>query len=100
MKNGRSSKPRKVVVYYRDIPHCLDLVACRKALVRRQVEGKFHAMDQLAVAVGCSRSTASRFFSGRNTSLETALRVVAQLGVRFDDVATPCTAATDCRDGA
>lgn len=94
----RTPKPRKVVVYFRETPYCLDLVACRKALVRCQVEGKFDSMEALAVGVGCSRSTASRFFSGRLGGLGNTLRILEQLGLRFDDVAVAIETLADCSD--
>lgn len=36
-----------------------------------------------------SRSTASRFFSGRRTSLRAALRILAVLRLDFTDIARP-----------
>jgi hypothetical protein len=81
---------RKAIVYYRGLPHLLDLAACRQGLVRCQVQGKFASMDGLAEAARCSRSTASRFFAGRPTSLAITLRVLEQLGLGFDEVARPC----------
>jgi hypothetical protein len=76
-------------VSYRGIEYALDLVRCRRALVGRQIEGTIDSMESLANAVGISRSTASRFFSGRPTSLAVTLRVMATLGLRFDEVARP-----------
>jgi transcriptional regulator with XRE-family HTH domain len=78
-----------VVVTYQDIPWQLDLVECRRALVLRQVAGEFDSMDALASAVGISRSTASRFFSGRPTSLKVTLAILEALRLEFDDVARP-----------
>src|SRR2546423_1902669 len=69
MSARMASRPRQVTVWYRGIPYTLDLVSCRRALVARQVEGLVASMESLARAVGISRSTASRFFSGRPTSL-------------------------------
>src|ERR1700730_7997938 len=66
-------RPRHVIVWYRGAPYELDLVRCRRALVMRQVEGELDNMNSLARAVGVSRSTASRFFSGRSTSLAVTL---------------------------
>ena len=43
----------------------------------------------LAVKVGVSRSAASRFFSGRPTSLAVTLKILDALHVKFEDVATP-----------
>ena len=54
-----------------------------------QVAGELDSMESLAVAVGISRSTASRFFSGRATSLAVTLRILAALQLKFEDVATP-----------
>jgi hypothetical protein len=45
-------------------------------------------MECLAEAVGISRSTASRFFSGRPTSLTVTLKILAALKLTFEDVAT------------
>jgi hypothetical protein len=82
-------RPQAVVVHYRGLPYQLDLVMCRRALVQRQVAGEFHSMENLASACSISRSTASRFFSGRNTSLVVTLKILAALHLEFEDVATP-----------
>jgi transcriptional regulator with XRE-family HTH domain len=71
----------------------LNLVRCRHALVMRQVEGELDNMNSLAVKVGVSRSTASRFFSGRSTSLAVTLRILATLRLSFEDVARPVGSA-------
>lgn len=68
----------------------MNLAVCRQALVWRQVDGGLHSMEGLARASGCSRSTASRFFSG-GTSLPTALAIIAVLKLAFDEVFTRCT---------
>jgi hypothetical protein len=86
----RSRRPRTAIVVYRGVPHRLDLVACRLALVRCQVEGEFYSAEGLASAIGISRSTVSRFFGGRATSLQTTLAILEKLKLRFDDVAKPC----------
>jgi hypothetical protein len=91
-----SERPREVIVWYRGTSFVLDLVYCRRALVQRQVEGELDNMNSLARAVGVSRSTASRFFSGRSTSLAVTLRVLAVLRLKFEDVARPVTLAS-CR---
>jgi hypothetical protein len=82
------SRPDHTDVLYRGIPHRLDLVRCRRALVHRQVEGAFTTMNDLANLIGRSRSTATRFFSGRNTSLTVTLSILAALRLEFADVAT------------
>jgi hypothetical protein len=86
-----TSRPKKVTVRYRGIPYSLNLVACRRALVARQVDGDLDSMESLADAVGVSRSTASRFFSGKPTSLTVTLRILKALKLKFEAVATPET---------
>jgi transcriptional regulator with XRE-family HTH domain len=66
----------------------MDLGVCQHAHVRRQIEGEFDSMERLAEAIGCSRSTVSRFFSGKRTSLAVALMVLDKLKLTFDDVFT------------
>jgi transcriptional regulator with XRE-family HTH domain len=84
-----ASRPKQVTVWYRGIPYTLDLVRCRRALVNRQVEGELDSMESLAKVVGISRSTASRFFSGRPTSLTVTLKILVALRLTFDEVARP-----------
>ena len=84
----RSRRPESVVVWYRDIAYDLNLLECRRALVERQVEGELDSMESLANAVRISRSTASRFFSGRPTSLAVTLKILSKLGLTFEKVAT------------
>jgi transcriptional regulator with XRE-family HTH domain len=84
-----ATRPKQVAVWYRGIPYMLDLVRCRRALVQRQVEGDLDSIESLAQAVGISRSTASRFFSGRPTSLAVTLKILAALRLTFEDVARP-----------
>lgn len=88
MSARRHSRPNKVTVWYRGIPYTLDLNACRRALVDRQVDGALDSMESLANAVGISRSTASRFFSGRPTSLAVTLKILEALHLSFDEVAS------------
>ncbi len=84
-----STRPRQATVWYRGIPYAIDLVTCRRALVNRQVEGELDSMEGLAKAVGVSRSTASRFFAGRPTSLSVTLKILATLRLKFEEVAKP-----------
>jgi hypothetical protein len=85
----RAARPRSVLMYYKDLPYRLDLMRCRRALVERQVEGDLASMEGLASVVGISRSTASRFFGGRPTSLTVTLRILDALHLKFEDVARP-----------
>ena len=84
---ARMNRPHTVVVSYRGLLYELDLMTCRRALVNRQVAGDIHSMQSLAASCGISRSTASRFFSGRTTSLAVTLRILAALRLVFEDAA-------------
>ena len=84
-----AKRPRRVTVWYSGIPYSLDLVKCRRALVDCQVRGELDGMESLAKTVGISRSTASRFFSGRPTSLAVTKRILDALHLKFEDVVTP-----------
>jgi hypothetical protein len=96
----RRSRPVTTIVYYRGVGHSLDLAACWRALVRRQVEGAFDSMAGLADAAGASRSTCTRFFGGRSTSLRVTLRILTALGLHFDDVTHPLYGgSSDTDDG-
>ena len=53
-------------------------------------------MESLANAVGISRSTATRFFGGRPTSLAVTLKILDALHLTFADVAR----AADGQDDA
>jgi DNA-binding XRE family transcriptional regulator len=88
-------RPRRVLVNFKGIVYEMDRVTCQHALVRRQVEGEFHSMELLAAAAGVSRSTASRFFAGRQMSLTVALAVLCKLKLSFDDVFRPCDIERD-----
>jgi hypothetical protein len=82
-------QPRRAIVNFRGIDHEMNVTVCRMALVQRQVAGEFDSMEGLADAIGRSRSTVSRFFAGRRTSLPVALAVLDKLKLRFDQVFTP-----------
>lgn len=81
-------RPRFVTVWYRDVPYALDLARCRRALVERQVEGDLNSLMELAKRADISRSTASRFFNGRATSLAVTLSILGVLHLEFEEVAT------------
>ena len=90
----RRSRPRpaRATVVYRGIPYAVDLECCRRALIWRQVEGEVESQQDLGDRVGLSRSTVSRFFSGRSTTLGTTLRILTALRLDFRDVAAPLAA--------
>lgn len=87
---GVADKPI-TVIWFRGVPYTVDVPACRKSLVRRQVEGELTNMTSLAVAASISRSTASRFFSRRGISLAAMLRILKALRLEFGDVCQPAT---------
>jgi hypothetical protein len=87
MSRPMSGGPGHVIVWYRGLPYRLDLVRCRRAMVECQVEGEISSLESLAATVGISRSTASRFFSGRPTSLAVTLRILQTLHLTFQEVA-------------
>lgn len=76
-------------MFYRGLAYMLNLLVCRRALVNCQVSGELDSMESLADRVSISRSTASRFFTGRPTSLTVTLRILDTLHLRFEDVARP-----------
>jgi len=86
---ARIARPQRAIVNFRGIDHEMNLPVLRLALVHRQVAGEFHSMEELAGAVAVSRSTVSRYFAGRSTSLPVALKIVAKLKLKFEDVYTP-----------
>ncbi len=86
----RSDRPKRVIVNFDGIDYEMDLIICRQARVRRQVDGDFDSMQRLADSVGLSRSTISRFFAGRPMSLKVALAILCKLKLTFDEVFTRC----------
>jgi hypothetical protein len=90
----------RTVVNFRGFDYDMNLAVCRRALVMRQVAGEFDSMEGLADAIGRSRSTASRFFSGKQMSLTVALAVLDKLKLRFEDVFTPCDPGLAGSNGA
>src|SRR5258708_36144932 len=95
-----ATRPREVTVFYRGIASQMNLVTCRRALVHCQVRGELDSMESLADKVGVSRSTASRFFSGRPTSLAVTLKILDALHLRFEDAARPVVDREDLMDDA
>jgi transcriptional regulator with XRE-family HTH domain len=85
----RHRRPVRATVIYRGIPYAINLECCRRALIWREVEGEVDNLEHLATRVGLSRSTVSRFFSGRSTTLGTTLRILTALRLDFRDVASP-----------
>lgn len=74
------------IVFFRGIPHEMDDQRCRSALIRCQVDGKLDSIHGMADELDISRSTASRFFSGKPVSLAITLLILDKLGLEFDEV--------------
>src|SRR5215469_6295368 len=87
---ANGGRPLRPVVTFEGVKYEMDRYALRVALVRRQVQGEFHTKEELADSIGCSRSTISRYLSGRIVSLAVTLRVLEKLHLRFDDVYRQC----------
>jgi transcriptional regulator with XRE-family HTH domain len=83
-----ASRPKQITAWFRGVQYTGDIVRCRRALVQRQIEGALGSMESLADAIGISRSTASRFFSGRPTSLTVTLKILEELHLTFEEVFT------------
>lgn len=88
MTRGRE-RPNRVQVTYFGTRYWLDLQACRRALVQRQVQGQLMTIQALAAAANLSRSTASRFFAGNGHAVSSARSILAALGLELSDVITP-----------
>lgn len=75
-----------VIVFYRRLPHVMNVRVLNRAMRDRQIAGDFDSVEGLADRIKCSRSTVSRFFSGRNTSLAVTLKILGALQLTFDQV--------------
>ncbi len=89
----RRVRPAQVIVSYDGHRFRLDLATIERAFFDGIVVGKYDDREALAKACGISRSTLSRFFHGRSTSVRVTLAILRELGLNFDDVATPCEGA-------
>ncbi len=65
------------------------LAAIEHGFFAQVIAGKYDSREDIAKAIGRSRSTVSRFFGGRNTSIRVFLDILTELGLKFEDVATP-----------
>lgn len=83
---GRTRRNGRPIVFFRGIAYEMHDERCREALIRRQVDGQLDSIQGMAEELGISRSTASRFFSGKPGSLTITLLILGRLGLRFDEV--------------
>jgi hypothetical protein len=82
-------RPVRPIFDFNGIEYEMNERAVRVALVRCQVAGRYRRKSELADEIGCSRSTVSRFFAGRQTSLRTVMDILDRLNVTFEEVFTP-----------
>lgn len=87
----RRRRPASVILAFGGNPHRVDLAAIERAFFVQVVAGKYDAREDIAKAIGRSRSTVSRFFAGRSTSIRVFIEIMNELGLKFEDVATPVT---------
>src|SRR5262245_14587788 len=87
----RRRRPASVILAFDGHPHRVDLAVIERAFFAKVVAGKYDSREDIAKAIGRSRSTVSRFFGGRNTSVRVFLDILTELDLKFEDVATPVT---------
>ena len=85
----RRRRPASVIMAFSGHPHRVDLAAIERGFFAHVVAGKYDSREDIAKAIGRSRSTVSRFFGGRNTSIRVFLDILTELGLKFEDVARP-----------
>jgi hypothetical protein len=77
------------IVHFKGFPHVLCLRALRRALLARAIVKDFGTTAELATRIGASRSTVSRLFGGRTTSIGVAVAALTELKLDFEDVCWP-----------
>jgi len=87
----RRQRPASVILSFGGHPHRVDLAAIERGFFALVVAGKYDSREDIAKAIGRSRSTVSRLLGGRSTSVRVFLEVVNELGLKFEEVATPVT---------
>jgi hypothetical protein len=88
--NSKRRRPAKAIVWYDGEAFEMDLAACRRALLKGAIEGRWVTREDLAREIDRSRSTISRFLVGHQTSLGVTLAILGKLGLKFAEVAKPC----------
>lgn len=102
MTNGTAVRrcdylPRRRVTI-RGVAYWMNVEECRAKVNRLQVEGRFETRGDLARAAKLSIATVSRFLCGQ-TGLPSSLRILAVLGLTFDEVFTRCSAPDEANAG-
>lgn len=88
MRRAEQPRPAEVVLSWNGTPtYLVDLDACRRALVAGPGGEHMSSYGVLARQAGVARATVSEFFRGKTKSIDVGKRVIAALGLKFDDVA-------------
>lgn len=84
-------RPASVTLTFNGIPaYRVELGPCWRALLDQRGGERMASFGALAAKAGVGRSTVSEFFLGRRRkSIDVGHRIVAALGVDFDEVASP-----------
>jgi DNA-binding XRE family transcriptional regulator len=81
--------PERFVWWVHGVGYAIDLGPCRSALAERQGADTSDAIANLAHAIGSSEETVQRFFQGRPPTMTVMVKLLAELGIEFADVAKP-----------
>jgi DNA-binding XRE family transcriptional regulator len=81
--------PERFIWWVHGVGYAIDLGPCRSALAERQGADTSDAIANLAHAIGSSEETVQRFFQGRPPTRTVMVKLLAELGIEFADVAKP-----------
>jgi hypothetical protein len=87
----RRRRPESAIYWFDGNPYRVDLATIHRAMFAGIVAGKYKSLQHFADTVSRSRSTVSRFFTGRGVGLPVFLETLTELNLRFEDVATLVT---------
>jgi transcriptional regulator with XRE-family HTH domain len=89
LQGSNARRPDWALVEYEGLPHLLWLRRVRRALLDSAVRGEYESRLAVADGAGVSRSTASRFVSGRHASTRTTKAILDVLGLQWEEVLYP-----------
>lgn len=85
----KGGPPARAIVHYNGVPYVRDVAKCRSELTRLQAAREVSStIGGLAIDVALSRSTVERFLNGYEVSMSSTVRILARLGLQFEDVHT------------
>jgi transcriptional regulator with XRE-family HTH domain len=88
-------KSRTAIVMWRGSRYEIDVARCNRAMVHLQVEGVLDSLEDLAKLAGVSRSTTSRFMSGKGGGPATVRVILRVLRLEFATVVSPLDEQAD-----